>query len=199
MKTALHTAMLVTLAAATFDAQRPTLPELAARTNQRIVHSKHRELIPVDLAELMRRSDLVVRGKITRIESYLSEDQRLICTDYKITPTRVIAGRRATRGKPTPGFNEITFTHYGGTMTLHGVPVEVRDDNLPPFEDGTEAVLFLEESEKGRTPFVIVNAVAAFEVVDNKVRPMVKPPLKLEKYRGMGVSEFVRHVESLPK
>lgn len=195
--------LLSVAVAASIGAQGPTIPELAARATEPVVTlNRNRDVVTLELAELLGRSDLVVRGTIVPLRSYLSDDQLAIYTDYLVSPVRLIVMRHARHDKPTLGLNEIAFSHFGGTMTFHGVTVQVIDRNLPPFKKNTEVIVLLQRSgneTKASAPFKIVGSLAAFEIRRGGVHPMMEPTHELGQYRGMPEPEFISRVIALYK
>lgn len=181
-------------------AQRPTLPEVAAKstTNKGMAMPRIREIAPVSLEQLVAEADLIVRGRVTQTKSHLSEDQYDIYTDYEILPYEILASTGTEPGRQMPGPAALVVTRYGGRMILHGVPIEVRDTNLPPFEAGAELVLFLKRKIPG-TGYTVVREMGAFAVESGHVRPLVKPPLELKKYEGLSPSDFGKAIRASHK
>ena len=91
-----------------------------------------------DLAELVKRSESIVRGEVTDCNGRLSSDKMTIWTDYTIN----IQGIYKQDGKSNfaPGA-KIRVTREGGYFVVDGHPVEY-DVGSPPIPQGMPEIFF---------------------------------------------------------
>jgi hypothetical protein len=89
----------------------------------RIVLGTDSPLLP--LTELVSESDLIVRGRLVKLKSYLTADGHNIFTDYRLVPTQVYVDRSGMLtlgpkpGNPAP----LTVTFLGGELDVEGTRV----------------------------------------------------------------------------
>ena len=88
-------------------------------------------LLKMELDDLTRTSDAVVRGKVTKLESHWTGDRMRIVTEVQIEVSEAMKG---TVGKT------VTVQQPGGVVGDIGQRVE----GLASFSEGEEVVLFLE-------------------------------------------------------
>lgn len=137
-----------------------TLVELARRTRPNpVLIERMRELVPAQFEPMVSKADLIVYGTVKRLNTYLSEDQRQLFTDYVVTPVRVMFQKTAPRAN-TPGTAQpIVFTVWGGRTSIEGVEVILRDKNAPSFDTASQFVLYLIENETRRGTFRLAEDV----------------------------------------
>jgi hypothetical protein len=96
---------------------------------------------------LVRDSDIVIRGTVTKKASQFTESEKFIFTDYEILITEVMKGdrREVIAGKT------ITVTRPGGKVLLDGILVTASVSSFKPLPvNGREVVLLLQKiSESG--------------------------------------------------
>lgn len=99
------------------------------------------------MPEMVRRSDLIVRGRLTEKTARLSDDESTVFTDYAITPTRVLKRPMDLAISQAPGGTPaITLQEVGGTLVVDGLRLETQTDSHDPGRPltvGDEYVLFL--------------------------------------------------------
>src|SRR4029079_18578260 len=98
-----YSLLLVFLTTAAISAQQngPTLRELARRgAPAPLLKTLQRELIPYPLEEIIPKADLVIHGRVTAAQSYLSSDERSVYTDYVMTPIRLLYEPPRASGQP---------------------------------------------------------------------------------------------------
>jgi hypothetical protein len=91
---------------------------------------------PASVEDLARSSQAVVRGRVARVSSRWSDDQRRIFTYVDIEPTSVWRGAPGSR---------VTVLVPGGVVG----PIGQRVEGAPAFAKGEDVVAFLSEAEAG--------------------------------------------------
>lgn len=94
----------------------------------------HAVMTPMSTDELTRGSQLVVRGTVTRVESYWSEDGKAILSRAYVSVTDVI------RGEDVPP--EVVVEFEGGEVG----DVGYRVSDAAEFREGEDTLLFLTDS-----------------------------------------------------
>lgn len=151
------------------------------------------QAIRLDLEQLTRSSDAIVIGKVSRVSSRWTKDQRLIVTEVAITVSERLKG----------GAEEtVTVVQPGGVVGTVGQRVS----GLPQFNKGDEVVLFLEQqspraflvtgmaqgkfrverSSDGRSVFAVPDDLAGLGLVEpGGLKPAGEPigPMPLDTLR----------------
>src|SRR5215204_6886438 len=91
-----------------------------------------REFFPVEIAQMARDSDLIARVRVVdNGESYFTEGERSISSDYKIQLIEQFASPRSLINGDT-----VVVTKPGGTLTVDGREIAVSERDFPPFQLG---------------------------------------------------------------
>src|SRR6476469_2898411 len=98
-------------------------------------------MLKQDLPELSKAADVVVRGRVTRVQSRWTDDHRRIVTDIDIAVSEAMKG--------SPG-GTVTIVQPGGVVGDIGQRV----DGMAEFKEGEECVVFLER--RGQKVFSVV-------------------------------------------
>src|SRR5262245_17739578 len=94
---------LIVASTSTAIAQRMTIPQLAERAKPKpFVVSRNIEWALPQFDVAVADADLIVQGTLTKVASYLSNDETTLYTDYQLTPTTYIASRTPI-GPSRPG------------------------------------------------------------------------------------------------
>ena len=118
-------------------------------------------MVPVSLADMVARADLVARVVVLEHRPRLTADERKIETEYSVQLLEVLAGSRAV----TPA-QRVVVTTPGGKLDLAGRTVVMQAPDHPSLEDGREYVLFL-RPEPGRSVTGVVGGNQGAFVVDD--------------------------------
>ena len=147
--------------------------------------------VPASVEDLARSSQAVVRGRVAKLTSRWSEDQRRIFTYVEIAPSSVWRGAPPSR---------VTVLVPGGVVG----PIGQRVDGAPTFAKDEDVVVFLSEAEAGA--FRVTGlAQGKFKVDADAARPdlshtsFVEAPLRAMERRAepMPVAELERRVRSV--
>ena len=92
-------------------------------------------------SNLARESDAVIRGKVIRQTSQVTEDGSFIFTDYDVAVEEILKNNATA---PISRDTSIMVTHPGGKVVLSGIVVKAFDDSYKPLPmNGHDVVLFL--------------------------------------------------------
>lgn len=185
---------LVLLAVSTVGAVQQTLAERVRGRQGAIEVLILREFSPVDLSELVKSSDLIVRAVVTdNGRSYLSKDGRTMHSEFGLQVLdRLLA---APSLKPA---TKILVTIPGGTMTIEGYPVTTRESDLPPFHANEEYILLLKRDPSIGQYILPYGAQGAFRITGGEVEQVSKDTGTWNRERGrVPVVEFIKELTSL--
>jgi hypothetical protein len=97
--------------------------------------------------DMVRASDLIVRGRVARRIARLSDDESMVFTEYAITPVRVLKRPGELASSDVPGEPPtITLWLPGGILVVDGLRLQTQSMIHDPNRDfavGDEYVLFL--------------------------------------------------------
>lgn len=130
---------------------------------------------PKDIKELASESDVVLRGTLTPIDTYLGQNEDRILTDYRIEVQQLIAGGLPPTTSKTPGkIPPRVVTVYGGVLRVEGVLVRAIDPNLGEVVPGKSYLLFLMPSRRGDAGYYEIYHGGIFEMSGNRLIPILK-------------------------
>ena len=133
------------------------------------------DYLPKSIEELTTESDVVLEGRLSGAQSYLAPSEDRILTDFRILQPKLIAGHLMEPSKPVPGESiPLILTVYGGEVVVEGVTVRGTDNNRQAIKDGGRYLLFLKASRSGAAGKYEIYYGAAFEIVNNDVKPLLK-------------------------
>jgi hypothetical protein len=150
--------------------------------------------------DVLKNTDLIVRGIVGEHSSYLSSDQTNIYTEYELRNTSVLHQSRPFAAKP--GAQEsLTVKQLGGTVRVNGVAFTQIEDGLPPLTQGSEALFLLTRTPEG---YVVAGTFyGAFGIQDGKLVPLTKVGSFAPEYRNSpvaeGIAKIVAQARALPK
>lgn len=177
------------------SAARLTLPELAKlNAPNPVLIERMRELLPEPFDQIVKGADVIVRGTVTPVRTYLSEDQYEVYTDYQLTPVHVVF-QKASVGTAAPGIisEPITIARWGGTLTIDGVQVTLSDRDAPSFEATADMVVFLAYDGLRRRYRLVSEVAGAFRSQNGVIEPLVKHE-RYQRFRGMTFERFETEV-----
>ena len=140
---------------------------------------------------LAKASDAVIRGRITKKTSQVTDDDSFIFTEYDVEITEALKDNVTA---PIHTGATIIVTRPGGTVLLDGVIVEAEDKAFEPLPINHEVVLFLQYiPETGA--YNSTQATGSFELDGAILRPLTKANLPPGVLRGK--DSFLRTVRSI--
>ena len=164
------------------------ISELAARAKAKGHMTAEKVVMPGDIqriepvapetffGELTRESDAVIRGKVKKKTSQVTEDEAFLFTDYDVAVEEVFKDNIAA---PLALGTVITVTRPGGKVLLDGVIVTATDRIwLPLPTNGQDIVLYLKFlPETGA--YYAVRGDTAYEIDGTLVQPLTQARLPL--------------------
>lgn len=114
-------------------------------------------LVPTSLPELVRQSDLILRGKVIDLESGSNSDQSAIYTDVTLHVSDVVVSRLDGQVQ-----QEITFRVAGGDIAGE----EMRTSIDPVFEEGDDGIFLFSLDAPGE-PLSLVGQSQGYFHIEN--------------------------------
>lgn len=156
-----------------------------------------RELVPIAFREVVAAADLIVEGIVHPVRTYVSDDGCGLYTEHAVTTPRVLVGRH--RSPSQPGAS-LLFRQWGGEMTIRGVKVIFRDEQLPPLQGGEHVVLFLAGPDKNGVYDVVQEVVGAFQLVGGRAKALTRPAnLVHGEFADVAMTDFVAEIKRLKR
>ena len=143
--------------------------------------------------QLAQASDAVIRGRVTKKASQISEDDAFVFTDYDIAVREVIKNNAAS---PINTGATISVTRPGGRVLLDGIVVEAEDRAFEPLPmNNHEIILFLRYiPETGA--YKATRATASFQLEGSNLRPLSKASMPPGVLRDKdSLLQILRHLE----
>ena len=161
------------IAGATTIAQdgRPTIPDVLRQAGKSLSGFSTVPSGPTHtMTEVLADTDSVVRGILGDPQSYLSEDQKDVYTDYQILdPIFLYQSNLVTSIQPGIMPN-VKVTIHGGTIALGAFTYTFIDQALPPLKSGGEYLILLrQDGEKYR---IAGKYLGVFSITDGKLTPV---------------------------
>jgi hypothetical protein len=148
LMTALTVSGMVTAGSVIFAQDAVSLVELAKRRgrNEATVIVE-REIPPTPLPDLVDMSVMVLRGRVIKAETHLSDDESNVYTDYVVAPLEVLKQPAdfAIAARPGPGAG-IVVRKLGGTVKVGGFTLRTQTESDAwdiPVRIGDDYLLFL--------------------------------------------------------
>lgn len=143
---------------------------------------------------IARESDGIIRGRVARKNSYITEDGGFILTDYDVEVLEVLKNNIAA---PTKSGETITITRPEGKVLLDGMVVKVDNQyHIPLPKADKEVVMFLQYIAKTGA-YRMTRPVGAFELNGSVLQPLSKAPLPPGVLQD--VSSFLRTARAVAK
>lgn len=173
-----------TVSSVVFAQDAVSLIELAKRRgrNEATVIVE-REIPPTPLPDLVDLSAMVLRGRIIKIETHLSDDESNVYTDYVVAPVEVLKQPADFTIAATPGpTSGIVVRKLGGTVKVGGFTLRTQTESDAwdiPVRIGDDYLLFLSRGS-GRSQvrastalFYLTNAhLSIFAIQEGRLKAM---------------------------
>ena len=179
---------LVFVAQPALSAQSETIPEAVARGATGHTRTAPSGLSP-KVGDILKRTDVIVRGVIGESRSYLSDDRQNVFTDFELKQITIVHERQM-RSFAQPGlFATLSVTQLGGRITINGAEYTQIEEGLPLLVSGTECLLFLQQV--GQRYHIADTFFGAFEISANRLRPLTAKRDFAPEYRDVPVEQAV--------
>lgn len=180
-------------------AQQPTLADrVAASGGKPVTVLVLREDRAGTMAELSQSSDLVVQATLTRLRSYVSDNNMTVFTDYEIVPARILHSRVSSVAAAPGPQPRLTLTVLGGETIINGTEVTVRNSKLKPIKQGAVFLIFANRVKAGESRYLLTKGSAGiFEVINGeRVEPLFKRIDPDPEVDGVALPEIVRRIQT---
>ena len=125
------------------------------------------EPTPFSIAEMTKRSDLVVETTLSRVKTYINAADTAVITDFEMSPTEMFVGTLPPLGRT------LVLTTYGGELVKDGITVRAENHNLGELNENVTYLLFLKRFGPEPDVYRIYN-VGAFERSGDTARPLAR-------------------------
>jgi hypothetical protein len=151
--------------------------------------------------DVLRETELVVRGVVREPRSYLSEDAVNVYTDYTITKPLILYSTISIQSREPGPLQEVTVSQIGGTVVVNGHTFTHANRGLPLPEPGTEMLLLL---KRVGSRWQLANKYSgAFAIANGKLNPWGMQRRFGQEYRGAetttAIPELVARIHAVRK
>ena len=170
------------------EGQRQTIPQAVAsgaRGRTRTAPSGR----PPDVAEVLRQTNVIVRGIVGQPISRLSDDEFDVYTDYEILDSTVLYADVVFGTAKAGAAPAVVVTQLGGTAAVNGIPYTQKEEGLDPLRSGMEAVFLLERVD-GKLQ-IAGTFFGVFEISGGDLRPLTSRDTFALEYRGVQATAAV--------
>ncbi|HYT69189.1 MAG TPA: hypothetical protein VEL51_22390 [Vicinamibacterales bacterium] len=150
------------------------------------------------VAQLVKRADVIVHGRVVGVRPHLTEDESTVVTDVNIDAIQVLKQVTPVNLRARPGATvPLIVRHVGGTVVDQGLKMSTLVDAFPAseaFAVGEEVVFFLlQDASKG--VFELVDGpFAAFRVRQGKIHSLTQDAARRVPHDGPPVATFVASI-----
>jgi hypothetical protein len=194
VRTAAGVALIAACATVVALAQRPTIPQMIERFRPNVPSwpPRVRELALVSFEELVSGADVIARATLSLRDTYLSNDETELFTEYDIRILSTIATRTVKPGQ------QMILRQFGGDKIISGVDVRMSDANFPLLPSGQPLLLFLSYNSR-IDRWEVFEGIGAFAVMkDDRLQHLMTPEMPAyRRFNGMPLSDAVSEIESL--
>jgi hypothetical protein len=140
--------------------------------------------------QILSDTDLVLRGRIGKIESHLSQDGLDIFTTYQLINPQVAFSSKPRVQRPGES-TVVSFTQHGGTVPIGGFKATLSYDDTAKIATGMEVVALLHDVGGTLVPAA---GVAVFQVRDEVIVPLSRRAGAHKAFAGKEVGAFLTDV-----
>jgi hypothetical protein len=155
--------------------ERDTLLDAARRNGGRAsVNIDINSPIP-NLSMVTTEAALIVRGLVTQVRTRLSDDERIVVTEYEITPVRFYKSSLISLADAPGPSKPLVVRRPGGALTIDGLQLETNVDEFPESEslrEGEEVFLFLSPDATKGNFRLTHGAFGAYRISSGQVAAM---------------------------
>jgi hypothetical protein len=123
--------------------------------------------------ELVRTSDAVIHGRVTKKISQITDDSAFIFTDYDVVLTEIL---KDSSVRPLAIGETITVTRPGGKVVIDGIVVKANDRAFEPLPLYEHPVLLFLRYIPETGAYRATRDVGTFEVDGSLIRPLTRVP-----------------------
>jgi hypothetical protein len=171
----------------------PTIPEILVRAGKSMSGFETVPSGPAPtVSDVLRNTDMAVRGIVGGARSYLSADQREIYTDYSLLRPSVLYQADVTRSARPGVLPAVTVTARGGTVNVNGLTYTFKVMALPPLELGSDCLFLLDKI--GDRYMVAGVYYGVFRVSSGTLTPLTKKSDYAPEYRGAAAEPSILQI-----
>ena len=147
---------------------------------------------PPTVTDLLRTTDIVVRGVIGKSRGYLSDDQQDVCTEYEMQDA-VILYQAQMPQTARPGIAPpVLVTLVGGEVTIGSTKFTQVEEALPGLEPGVEALFLLQKVDNRYR--LAGTYLGVFGIVAGKLKPLTNVQSFAPEYRDRAATEAAAEI-----
>ena len=154
---------------------------------------------PPTVTDLLRETDIVVRGIIGQPRAYLSGDKRDVYTDYALKNPAILYAKQVLSSAVPGASADVTVTQLGGTIEVNGVKFTQQENGLLPLEPGVEGLFLLKRVDNRYQ--IAGTYFGAFRIAAGRVTPFTMRQSFAPEYRDAStehaVAEIMRQLRTL--
>ena len=174
------------------SAQHETIPEAIVRGAYGRIRTPGSGVGP-SVDDILRRTDIVVRGVLGEPRSYLSDDQRDVLTEYPMIEPIFLYQAQFTSASLPGILPTMTVTQLGGTVVLNGVTYTQAEQSLLPLQRGFEGLFLLQRV--GNRHMIAGTFVGIFSLSGETLTPLAKTgTLFAAEFKGLSTTEAIADI-----
>ena len=183
--------------------QLPDVPSMRDRAKEQggtAINELFSEPQVTSLPDLLKKSDVVLYGRIAGLRTVLTPDEKFVATEYQIIPIEMIKQTRPTNAAPRPGIVPgIVVRRIGGRLNegdMHYVTANHAYPIVDPLKLNDEVVFFLlERSETVGMYEFTAGIYGAFRVANGQVLSVSPRAAHLRGDKPMAVTALVMQLQ----
>jgi hypothetical protein len=141
---------------------------------------------------LLDTTDMLVLGRLGEPQSYLSDDQMRVFTDYQLNEPDVFFERTPSVAAPVGSPRSIIVTQRGGTINVQGIWFTESHDALKPLKPGSEVLCLLKRAGAKYQITGYVEDYGVFAVENDLLKPLYSREDFAPDYRGRPLRDAVQ-------
>jgi hypothetical protein len=182
----------LSLSVVTASAQGPTLKERVAQAQADIALTVTADAPPMPFAQVLDRTDVVLRGIVGNGVSSLSDDDADVSTTYTILSQQVLFSSSVmTSARPGSTVVPISFTNPGGTVQIEGFKATVTHTDAAKVRSGIEVILLL-HNDHGT--YRASGGTGAFQIKNSTIVPLVDEHGEHQSFAGAEANAFIADI-----
>jgi len=174
-----------------------TIPDhVSANGGRPVTLPLMRDIQPLAISTLSR-ADLIVYGRLVRLESYMNDAKTHVYTDYRIVPDRLIVDRSGSMGKVKRSGDapSLVVVMNGGEIIVDGTSVKVDDLSQRRWAEDANLLMFLQRAEGENRYRLYGDSAGLFEVSSaGEISSLLKHAEKDKPLRGRTADEVIKAV-----
>jgi hypothetical protein len=172
-----------------------TIPEELLTAKKSFVRTVWVDGPPPSIDSLVKEAALIVRGTVGTPRTYLSQDKKLVYSDYPILNPTVIFPPSVDPSSRPGMATGVTVTHLGGKITIDGLSFDMFQMELPRLIPGIECLFLLKS--KGDKYEIVGQIYGVFRMDGDKFNPLAAVGGFADDFREMRPADAVAGILAL--